>query len=555
MIVEDTRALFILEKSKFSRFLKIFQEKDWPKIIVFSLFLVIAFILAVATYFFSKAGFVFLEKYPQFLESMLFYTLLACFFLIFLLTLGSSLISALQVFFVQDDDHFLLSSPIRPQIIFESRFLNLLIFSSWPAFVFGIPLLLAFKKTFQFSFLYFLLSFLVLVLILLISIVSASILALMITSFFSQQGRKFLNLSGLISLPILAWWASAVLIPPGLVQAFQKLRLDQIDRFLRSLPINSPVFPSTWAVNFIFYWTLDQKLALFNLFKIMIVLTGLTTLVYWLVNKEYFFALSKARRGRFVAGPHDIIRPKMEKEPRPFSFSGIKAVFFKKDLLIFSRSQAEILQAGFIGFMIILYFLILSKVPLEKLGEVLPYLSVSRLMRMNFVFGGYILTLLSLRFVFPQFSAEGQVGWLIWSAPFSKKEIFWEKLLAGWGFLGVIGALISLLSTLILKLSFQFLLIQFFVFLALSLGLASINLGMGALFPDFEEKNLEKISTSSGGILATGLSLFYIFIVSMILFPQLNIFSLNFVIVLLISILLTVFFWPISLIKIDKYQF
>lgn len=560
MISEDLRLFFILQKSKFCRFLKIFKEGNWPQIVVIVCFLTLAFFLGAATYFFSRGAFLFISSYPSFLESMLFYILLSWFFLIFVLTLGSSVVSALQVFFVQDDDHLLLSCPIRPQIIFESRLLDLLIFSGWPAIVFGVPLLWAFKKTFDFSFLYFFLCFLALILAILTSSLIASILALIITSIAGRIGKRLINLLMVIGLPLLAWWVSRVLIPPYLVEAFQRLRLEQIDRFLKSLPIAANFFPSTWAVNFIFYWTINRPLAIFNLRMMLIVLTGLTLIICWLVNKEYFYSLAKARVGYFLAGPHDRPRPVLAKKSFPSIFRGLRGAFLEKDFLLFSRNQAEILQAGFIFFMILLYFLILSKVPLANLKEVLPRLSTEKLVRMNFVFGGYILALLALRFVFPSLSVEGQAGWLVWSAPFSKREIFWQKLLTGWGFLSLVGLLISLLSTLILKLKCSSFFAQFFIFLALSLGLTSINLGLGALFPNFKEKNLEKISTSAGGILTTALSLFYIFIANQILPVNIvtySLLSLPYLLLWLwlISCGLAIFFSYLSLPKIEKYQF
>lgn len=558
MIFKDTRVFLILQKSKLRRFLKIFKEKDWPKLLVIGCFLLVAVFLVLATYFLSKGAFLFISHYPQFMESMLFYTLLAWFFLIFLLTLGSSIVSSLKVFFVQDDDHFLLSLPMKPQIIFESRLISLLIFSGWPAIIFGLPLLWAFKKVFEFSLAYFFLSFLALFLIILISNLTASILAMKIISISGRRGKRLVNLLAIITLPLLAWWVSRVLIPPYLVEAFQKLNLNQIDSFLKSLPINSMLFPSTWAVNFIFYWTIDQGLALFNLKIMLIVLGFLTVIIYWLVNKEYFHDLAKARVGHFIAGPQDRMRSISSKKSFPYILQGLKGIFLEKDLLMFSRNQAEILQAGFIFFMILLYFLILGKVPLEKLRENFLYLSVDRLIKMNFIFGAYVLALLALRFVFPLISSEGQAGWFVWSAPFSKKELFWQKLFTGWGFLSLVGLVISIFSTKILKLNTVAMLSQFFVFFVLSLGLVVINLGLGALFPDFKEKNLEKISTSSAGILATALSLVYIFLVNKFLPPSLNsfsVFSFSYLVVWLITLLITFLFSSLSFKKIDKYQF
>lgn len=556
MINQDTRFLYILQKNKITRFLKIFKEKDWVKIFIFSCFLLIALILAIGTYFFSKSTFSFLRNYPELIESLSFYLLLSWFFLILILVLASSIISALRVFFEQDDDDFLLSRPINTQIIFESRFIDLLFLSCWPIVIFGIPLLLAFYQALQLSFLNFLLSLLVLLLILLVATLLASILSLKITSFTGRVGSKVINLVGLLSLPFLAWWVSAVLIPPNLVEAFEKVQLEEITQFLKSLPINSNWLPSTWAVNFIFYWQQNRLLALFNLEKMLLFLLILSVLIYWLVKKEYFDDLSRARVGRFIAGTHDITLPSFRKRTFPYLLKGIKGVFLEKDILMLIRNQAEILQGGFILFMVLLYFLLLSRIPLERAEESLPEFSLNNLIRMSFVFNAYILTLLALRFIFPSISLEGQSAWLIWSAPFSKAKLFWQKLLTGGGALSLVGGTMSFVSVLILKLDFSYFVSQFFIFLVMALTITSINLGIGTLFPNFAEKNPEKISTSTGGLLAIALSLFYIFLVGFLFFSKFKPFSLpSSLYTLLISGLLCFVFIPISLNRINKYEF
>jgi hypothetical protein len=110
------------------------------------------------------------------------------------------------------------------------------------------------------------------------------------------------------------------------------------------------------------------------------------------------------------------------------------------------------------------------------------------------------------------------MAWIIWSAPFKKAKLFWQKL--GWGvfLLGIVSALLSFFSTLILGQGMQFWFWQFITLLGAAVFLAAAGFTMGALLPNFEEKSAEKISTSPGGILATAVSLAYLVVVGFVLF-------------------------------------
>jgi hypothetical protein len=395
-----------------------------------------------------------------------------------------------------------------------------------------------------------------LIFILVLSALLAAILSLLITSFTGRVGSKILKLLALAALPITAWWVTYVLIPPNFFETFEKTQIGQMNNFLKSLPIYSEFLPSTWAANFVFYWRLSLATSLLNLGKLLASSLVLSILVYWLSNRNYYYDLAKARVGKFVAGAQDITRPAFSKRPFPYLLPGVTGSLLEKDILMFSRNQAEVLQGGFIFFIALLYFLLLGRIPLEKIAQTLPNFSINLLVQINITVISFILTVLALRFVFPAISLEGQSAWLVWSAPFSKAKLFWQKLLTGWGLLSFVAVIASTLSTLILGLNFHFFLAQLSIFLAISLALTSINLGLGTLLPNFGEKNPEKLSTSFGGILATFLSLFYILIVSLILFSSkasLSIFAHLYV--WIISAGITVIFSLFSLSKIEKYEF
>lgn len=556
--MSEAKSFLILQKGKLQNFIKIFTKLNISKILVIVGFLFIALIMSLFTYFFSKTSFSFLKIYPEFLADMTYFILATWLFLIFLLVLGSSFVSSINIFYAQEDDSLLLSLPIKYQTIFESRFMDLIIFSSWPVIVFGIPLLLSFHHSFSLSKTSFYLSIIALIFLLLLTCILASILSMIITYISGSNGKKFVNVLSIISLPIGAFLTAKFLIPTNLVESFQKLKLEQISSYLKTLPVNSEILPSTWMVNFIYYLDTNFLFALINLSRIFLLTAMLCVTALILVKKLYFSSLNKAQAGKFIAGIQDKTFPLFKNRNFPYFSKSLKGTLLEKDLLNFFRDQTELLQAGFILFIITLYYFLLSRFPLERIGSNIPRFDWASLIKSNFLINAYILAILALRFIFTNFSMEAQSGWFVWSAPFKKSRLFLEKFDLGWDMMSIFCILSSLISTLILKQNLIFFALQTIILIIISFTLTAINLSIGAIFPNFEEKNMEKLSTSGGGLLATAVSIGYIITTNKFIFSNgflFNKFNPDLVWFIIISFIITVVLSHISLKKIERYQF
>ncbi|MFV1917192.1 MAG: hypothetical protein ACC618_01760 [Patescibacteria group bacterium] len=552
----DFRTFFYLERTKLKRFLKIFTNFELAKILVIGVSFLIAIFLATGTYFFSKNIFSFLKFYPDFLVATVNFTYLSLFFLIFILITFSSIISAINTLFVQDDDNLLLSAPMGSETVFASRFINLIFFSSWPVFVFGLPVLAASYSELSFNLFGLMISFLALLLVLILSSLLAVHVSLIITSFAGRLGKRIIGAAAIIALPAGAWWVATFIIPPNFFATFRTLEVYQLDDFIKTLPINSELLPSTWAANTVISIQKGYAGSFVNLGKLVASSFILTISGFLLVKKTYYLDLAKARVGQFIAGPQDIAT----KTKSSFFLrlpGGIMGAFLEKDIRMFSRDQAEVFQAAFIFFIGLLYFILLGRIPLDRITRAIPFFSASLLISINVIVVSFIITIISLRFVFPAISLEGQSAWLVWSAPFSKKKLYWQKFFSGFLLLSLFAILASFVSTFILELGLIFFFVQISVFLAATLAITSISLGLGTIFPNFEEKNPEKLSTSFGGILATFLSLLFILVTSTILFSYSSaIYSfLVHAFIWVLAIGITIVFSLLSLPKLGKYEF
>jgi len=114
------------------------------------------------------------------------------------------------------------------------------------------------------------------------------------------------------------------------------------------------------------------------------------------------------------------------------------------------------------------------------------------------------------RFVFPQFSLEGWRLWIIGMAPMGMARVVKTKFwLASISSLFVPSGLITL-SCYLLKMSWDRVLFFAAVITVMTFALNGLAIGLGVLYPNLKEANLNKIVSGFGGTLCFVLSSFYI---------------------------------------------
>jgi ABC-2 type transport system permease protein len=128
----------------------------------------------------------------------------------------------------------------------------------------------------------------------------------------------------------------------------------------------------------------------------------------------------------------------------------------------------------------------------------------------NFAFSGFILATLSVRFVFPNISLEGRSFWVIASSPMPIRRVFWVKFWSAFLIFLLLSEVLALVSNFMLGLKGPLMAMTFVSVLLMSISLTSLSVGMGAVFPRFDERNPSKIASSAGGMLTTVISLIYV---------------------------------------------
>jgi hypothetical protein len=121
------------------------------------------------------------------------------------------------------------------------------------------------------------------------------------------------------------------------------------------------------------------------------------------------------------------------------------------------------------------------------------------------------LATVTTRFVFPQFSLEGQRLWIVGMAPMGMARVVKTKYwLASALSLAVTLTLITL-SCWLLKMTWDRVALFGAVVTVMTFTLNGVAVGLGVLYPNLKEANPNKIVSGFGGTLCLVLSSFYIF--------------------------------------------
>lgn len=138
-----------------------------------------------------------------------------------------------------------------------------------------------------------------------------------------------------------------------------------------------------------------------------------------------------------------------------------------------------------------------------------------------FVFGGFMISSLALRFVFPMIGLEGQSFWALKSSPIKENKMFLIKFILGFVLVLPIAEYIAIASNIpfITKTELRSSLLWFGIFNAfwISLTMVSFNLGFGGFFANYLERNPIRAASTQGATLTFLATLLYLIVVVVII--------------------------------------
>ena len=459
-------------------------------------------------------GLNFLYRFPlvgSLLSQRLIYLVFGFFFIMLVF---SNLIIGYSTLYKSRETTWLLSLPLPPLNVYRWKFLEALAVSSWALLFLSAPLMLAYGRVHAAPPIFFLQIALVFIPFVIIPALLGSWAVIFLVRVLGHRDVK--NVVLVIALAVL------VLLIAGLkpitdAEALAAEDILSFDQLLRHTRISvNPFLPSAWLAQTVLAWS--EGLTRQGLFSFLLLLSyALMGLLvgFELVGRFFFGSWSVALSSRAARFQRQAAaRRQRERKPGLLErltnvlhpWSPPVAALVLKDARLFWRDPAQWIQFMIFFGLLCIYVINLRNVAFNFQN---PFWE-TMISYLNLAASSLTLSTLTTRFVFPQFSLEGRLLWIVGLAPIGMQKVLLQKFWTSCFTTAVITVSLMITSSLMLHQAWSR--VGFFaVAIALmSATLSGLAVGLGALFPNFKEDNPSKIVSGFGGTLCLVASFLYI---------------------------------------------
>ena len=388
------------------------------------------------------------------------------------------------------------------------KMLETAVSSSWMIVIFAMPVFLAYAVVFRAGIGYLLQLAGVLIPFLLIpASVGIMITMTLVLLFPARRLKDLLFVTGLI-IVVSLFMLLRMLRPERLVD----MEVTQgLMEYIAAIQAPSSIFlPSNWATEALapFLFLHEHGDAFFYL--TLLVSTALAAVVIgnWVGLGAFFSGWSKAQEAKAVRpGRLRIVDRFADLLPAPVS-SAWRALMVK-DVKAFFRDTTQWSQLLLLTALVVIYLYNFRVLPLKSLP--IPSFFLQNVISfLNLALAGFVLTAVGARFVFPAVSLEGKAFWLIRSAPVTLESYLWSKFWAALVPLLVVAEVLVLVTNTFLEVDRFTMALSVASIFMITLGVTSLGVGIGTLYPRFNVPNPATISTGFGGIVYMIVTLLYI---------------------------------------------
>ena len=406
----------------------------------------------------------------------------------------SNVITALSSFFLARDLDLLVSAPVDWLRLYLAKLGETLVHSSWMVALMAVPILTAYGVIYRGGWAFPLYAALTLLpLFTLPAVIGATVTLVLVNVFPARRTRDLLS--------IIALGAAGVVI-----LLFRMIRPEQLARpegfrnlldFITVLRTpTSPFLPSEWATDAIMTWLRGGFDAL-PLLLLWSTAAGFVTLGANVHARLYATGYTRAQEGaeRFIKGGFWSWGLGHVLRPLPVA----RREFVIKDIRLFFRDTQQWSQLILLAVLVFVYLFNIKALPLHR-GEQVGFFQVTLVSFLNLGLAGFVLASIAARFIFPAVSLEGRQMWLLRSSPLDLRALLWSKYWVGTVPLLVLALILTGLTNVLLKATPFMMVVSLATICALTLAIAAMALGFGALYPQFETENAAQIPTSFGGL-------------------------------------------------------
>lgn len=437
-------------------------------------------------------------------------------FFFFVMLVLSNAVLLYGALFKGKETPWLLTMPLQPRAIFCWKVVECMLVSSWGVVLLSAPIMVSIAWVFRADGWFYVKTFLTYIPFLMLPGAVGGMLTMLMVRYWGRVAKVLL--AGLL---IYALWHSIAgylasqevlhsRTPSNLNRAFEKL-LGHTDLAMNRF------MPSSWVSTLVVGWARGYGTAGQGwFFSLLLVSWALFTawvcavLVSPALHKCW--NVSQRRRALAVNRKHGQRRTVAD---IPFSrglrwhlpgFRSHTAGLVWKDLMEFRRDAGQWVPCLIVFSLLLLYALNLNDLQTMTSKDLFRF----GIRYLNFGVCCLTLSTLTTRFIFPLFSLEGRRLWIVGLAPFPMQRVFWQKLalFASGVCLGT-GTLMFISGT-NLGLSGLDLTVYAGSIVLMSVGLTSMALALGVLFPNFSSVSPARIVSGFGGTLCLIMSLAFI---------------------------------------------
>lgn len=463
----------------------------------------------VAAYLLVNQGLQYVHRLPllgPLLTERMLYLLFFFFFL--MLVISNSAITGISLFRRQETGWHL-SLPMPHSSIVLWRTVEGLLLSSWGLVLLSAPILAAFGNAFEATPSYYLLSLLAVVALIAITSNVSSWLLLFIVRCYRPWWLKAGALLG-VGLIIFITWQIRQQQGAKLLSGDVAANVNQLLRHTKLC--THPLLPSSWVAEVVIASGrgLPDR-AWFYLLTLASYAMAVWLLTRWLAGRFFYetWNLALARiEGRQVSASKKGLAMQADRRLMP-RFLGLKRHMWAlvlKDVRLFLREPMQWGQCMLIFGLLLVYTSNLRHLSYNYRDPL--WSSITSYL--NLTVCCLAMSTLSTRFIFPQFSLEGQRLWILGLAPFPLTHVLRQKLWLNLAVMTPLTTMLVIISSLSLKLSAERSSFFILAIMMQTMGLSALALSLGALLPNFRETNSAKIVSGFGGTLCLVLSFFYI---------------------------------------------
>lgn len=469
----------------------------------------------VIAYFMVSKGIEFVHRLPMLgalLTERLIYMLFFFFFV--MLIISNATITGMGLFRKRDMDwQIALPIPIRSLVLWKT--FEGMMLASWGLLVLSAPILIALGEQYEAGWSFYLIGIPSLICLVSLSSNLSTWLLLLVVTF----ARRW-------------WWKPVIALAIGLLgyvvvsfyfsdpeEAKARDYVANLYEVLRHTEIcMHPLLPCSWVSEALLASAQESfPRALFFLFLLLSHALAATLLTSRAAHGLYFRAWDRVMKAaptrRARALEHTWYRTLPDSNRRSWWQATLgldrpALALLRKDIRTFLREPTQWGQSALIFGLLFFY-----TSNLRRLGYDLrdPFWS-SVISHLNLLVCSLALSTLTTRFIYPQFSLEGQRMWILGLSPVPLSRMLALKLRLSAGTLSLLTMSLVLVSSVSLDLPWRQTLFFSAAIILMSYGLTSLALSLGALIPNFREPNPARIVSGFGGTLCLISSFLYILI-------------------------------------------